>query len=102
MKSPVHYRAMEMLARQHANLDQKTARIWEEEAKLLSKLATNTERLFLLKAAGGEKEKAPPSPRGPGTNSVAQDPPDSSLRFAGSARPSDPPPLPSPFPATPP
>jgi hypothetical protein len=43
------YRQMELLCRQHADLDKKTADSWLEEAEIWSKLETIEHRLQLLK-----------------------------------------------------
>jgi hypothetical protein len=43
------YRQMELLCRQHADLDKKTADSWLEEAEIWSKLGTIEHRLQLLK-----------------------------------------------------
>jgi hypothetical protein len=44
------YQQMELLCRQHADLDERTAESWLAEAEICSKLATIEHRLEILKA----------------------------------------------------
>jgi len=49
MKHSVPYDAMEVAARKHAHLDQTTAVLWEEEARVCSRLRTIEHKLQMLR-----------------------------------------------------
>jgi hypothetical protein len=59
------YKQMELLCRQHANLDEKTASSWLVEAEIWSRLITIEHRLQILKADNSvEGGKAAPRASG--------------------------------------
>jgi hypothetical protein len=51
MKRPVPYDAMEAAAQRHAQLDKTTAVLWEEEAKVYSRLKMVDHKLQMLRKA---------------------------------------------------
>jgi hypothetical protein len=53
------YQQMELLCRQHADLDEQTAESWLAEAEIWSKLVTIEHRLQILKANKDERGKIP-------------------------------------------
>lgn len=48
-----HYKAMSAFCRQHSKMDGEDELFWLTEAELLTKLATNAERLKLLELRKG-------------------------------------------------
>lgn len=57
MKHSLPFDAMEIAARQHAQLDKKTAVLWEEEAEVCAKLKMIDRRLMVLRVSSGSAKQ---------------------------------------------